>query len=107
MRHLDPDSESYGRLSKTFLAFITEPAERADRVDSLEHVCLTGEASKTRARYARWLRLRWMRLTSLNRVRTIAVPVRSVGLGGEGGGSGCTKKCTEGLLPQMGFGGLK
>ena len=65
--------ETYGRMGQQFLDFIAEAAERAtSRVDSLEHACLIGEVSKTRASYARRLRQRWLRLISLTRVRTIA-----------------------------------
>jgi len=65
--------ETYGRMGQQFLDFIAEAAEHAtSKVDSLDHACATGEASKTRASYARRLRQRWLRLISLTRVRTIA-----------------------------------
>jgi hypothetical protein len=65
--------ETYGRFGLEFLAFIHELAEHAtSRVDSLDHVNITGEAAETRASFARRLRLRWMRQISLTRARTIA-----------------------------------
>ena len=46
--------------------------QEAKKVDSLDHDSESDEAAKTRASYARQLRLRWLRLISLTRVRTIA-----------------------------------
>ncbi len=65
--------ETYGRMGQQFLDFIAEAAEHAtSKVDSLDHDSESDEAAKTRASYARQLRLRWLRLISLTRVRTIA-----------------------------------
>ena len=61
------------RQSANCKDFIAEVAEHAtSKVDSLDHDSESDEAAKTRASYARQLRLRWLRLISLTRVRTIA-----------------------------------
>jgi len=90
--------ETHGGMGPRFLDFIAEVAEHAtSKMDSLDHDNEAGEAAKTRASYARQPRLRWLRLISLTRVRTIAERL-GIGIGGESGSSGHTIPGLEGSL---------